>query len=285
MFGTLNPKIPATRSADGTLRWSAKGLSLNLANSNTWTGAQTFSTTTTFNAAVSLNSTVNNSNDFYNYGTFNNSGTMNLNNANANDLTCTGTVEAATALRAEAASGGIYYESPNTGTYVVANFPILASSISGTDSEAYSIYDDGAGTLLSSGAGTIATIDYATGTITDTTGGLVWTFSLQYTQAPTGSYCELLPTGQATFIDAATGTSVSLNDGTYAMSAAGNLSISGDIGANAGNFSSLYSSGSATFASGVVLSNSVTQGAGAPATILTTFNLYVDTVTGIVYVD
>jgi hypothetical protein len=76
MFGTQNPKIPATRARDATLLWSGKGLALNLANPNTWTGAQTYNSTITYNSTQLNYGSHYNYSGMYNYSTWYNSGSF-----------------------------------------------------------------------------------------------------------------------------------------------------------------------------------------------------------------
>jgi hypothetical protein len=76
MFGTINPKIPATRSSDSSLLWSAKGLSVNLANAFAWTAAHSWASNATFASTVSLNGTTYNNNYFQNSNNWSNYSAM-----------------------------------------------------------------------------------------------------------------------------------------------------------------------------------------------------------------
>ena len=195
---SLNPKIPITRASDASIIGTARGLRLNTANANTWVVAQTFSSTVTLQSNTFNYAQFYNESTMYNNGTFYSFGTMNVPGA----FVSTGTFNAAgvdisTRLRVRPDGGLPFYEYPYAGSYTLANPPVLPASISGTTSFGGFLYDDGLGNLLDSYYGHIATIDYATGIVTDDTYGYVSTNYINYTQS-SASYCELLPTGQAT---------------------------------------------------------------------------------------
>lgn len=203
MFGTFNPKVPATKSADGSLRWNSKGLSLNLANANTWTAIQSFNNLTYFNSTTYSNSAFVNYGDFYNYANFYDYGTMNVTN-----ITASGQISALGGLNTQYTSGGSYYEYPYASSFNLSYTPINPYSISGNSSDGGSLSDDGYGTILSNYSGAISTVDYSTGVVTDLTSGMIAINYISYSTSGVSSYCFLYPSGQAHFSDGSTTLSI-----------------------------------------------------------------------------
>lgn len=181
---SLNPKIPITRGADNSIIGSARGVRVNFANSNVWTGSNSFQNVVYLNSTTYLQSTTYNYSSFYNQGTIYSDGNI------------FGTRIELTDYLKVAATTATHYEYPYAASFTLTYFPVMPGSIGGYSSPGGALSDDGYGNIYGSYYGIVATIDYSTGVVTDSTYGACVTYYITYTEGG-GGYCELQENGNA----------------------------------------------------------------------------------------
>lgn len=96
-------------------------------------------------------------------------------------------------FKSTAGSSGTHYEYPYSSSYNLYYYPVTPSTIGGYSSGYGSIYDDWYWNIYASYYWIIATIDYNTGVVTDTTGGYISTNYIYYSYTLAGSYAEIRP--------------------------------------------------------------------------------------------